>query len=106
MSGNFKYSQWLLFYGSENISSHTCRMGRKTRLSVHRKNEEVKKEMKVAEKDDAEHKAISPFVVSVPVELYRLARAASLGVLRDRIKALLAIPQGIIYLSIVSVPRV
>ena len=49
----------------------TCRMGRKTRLSVHRKNEEVKKkEMKVAEKDDAEHKAIYPLVVSVPVELY------------------------------------
>ena len=37
------------------------------RLSVHRKDEEVKKRaMKVAEKDDAEHKAISPLVVSVP----------------------------------------
>ena len=68
-------------------------MGRKFRLSTHRKNEERKKRsprgaaaaaMKPLRK--ATQREVTAALVSIPLEMYRMLKAPSLSTLRQRLK--------------------
>lgn len=82
-------------------------MGRKFRLSRHRKNEERKKKQIAKRKKAAvdipeplvvsiQRDMVSVFTVKLPIEYLLSAKVTSLSVLRHRIQALHILPQGLL----------